>query len=338
MKQQIGSPFNKDRIRAKQQFRGQLLLVLAAVIAVAMPAFAAPAERAIVLRQAQLYLSPDAQSQKLAELGRGREVAIIEKSNNWVHVVANTAGGIEGMDAEDAKTITGWMIDKGVVRTSTPNGDQILFGEGVDSEAQAERRGGRRDAAQDAMRLYARLAEYFPNSPRAGEAMYRAADIRWQLEKADLMSRPSYRRGADPNLRTKMTEDYMRQVEHKFSHTKWSDLAAWDMLDNKLCGEWQGASKCPDKEADAYENYAKDHPDSPKLAEALYEAAWRRAALVEIYKTENDQKKSAESRSRAQALTQRIVSQFGQTDWAPRAAALLYKLDQGIPTFGNAIE
>jgi hypothetical protein len=321
----------------KQQFRTHLFLVLT-VAAVSLSAFAAPAERAIVLRQAQLFLSPDASSQKLTEVGRGREVAILEKSNNWLHVLANTAGGISGMDAEDAKTVTGWMIDKGVVRTTTPDGDKIIFGEGVDSEGQAERRGGRRDAAQDAMRLYARLAEYFPSSPLAGEAMYRAADIRWQLEKADLMTRPSYRRGTDPNLRTKMTEDYIRQVEHKFAHTKWADLAAWDLLDNKLCGEWQGASKCPDKEADAYENYAKDHPDSPKLAEALYEAAWRRAALVEIYKTENDQKKSAESRSRAQALTQRIVSTFAQTDWAPRAAALLYKLDQGIPTFGNAIE
>jgi len=299
--------------------------------------FAAPAERAIVVRQAELYLSPDVQSQKLGEVGRGREVAIIEKSNNFLHVLANTFGGLEGMDAEDAKTVTGWMIDKGVVRTSTPDGDKIIFGEGVDSEQQAEQRRGRKGAAEDAMRLYARLAEYFPNSPLAGDAMYRAADIRWQLEKADLMTRPSYRRG-DPNLRTNITEEYMRKVEHKFQHTKWADLAAWDLLDNKMCGEWQGASKCPNKEAEAYEDYAKDHPDSPKLAEALYEAAWRRAALVEIYKTENDQKKSAESRTRAQALTQRIVTNYAQTDWAARAAALLYKLDQGIPTFGNAIE
>ena len=322
----------------KYQIRIRLFFVTALFVFSSIQTFAAPAERAIVLREAQLYLSPDAQSQKLTEVGRGREVAIIEKSNNWLHVLANTAGGIEGMDAEDAKTVTGWMIDKGVVRTSTPDGDKIIFGEGVDSESQAERRGGRRGAASDAMRLYARLAEYFPNSPLAGEAMYRAADIRWQLEKADLMTRPSQRRGGDPALRSKMDEDYMHKVERKFSHTKWADLAAWDLIDNKLCGEWQGASKCPDKEADAYENYAKDHPDSPKVAEALYEAAWRRAALVEIYKTENDQKKSTESRSRAQALTQRIVSQFGQTDWAARAATLLYKLDQGIPTFGNAIE
>ena len=317
--------------------RHRMFIGVLACAVVSLPLWAAPAERAIVVRQAELYLSPDLQSQKLAELGRGREVALLEKSNNWLHVLANTAGGLDGMDAEDAKTVTGWMIDKGVVRTSTPDGDKVIFGEAVDSEQQAERRGGRKGAAEDAMRLYARLAEYFPTSPLAGDAMYRAADIRWQLEKSDLMTRPSYRRG-DPNLRSNITEDYMRKVEHKFPHTKWADLAAWNLLDNKLCGEWQGASKCPNKEAEAYEDYVKDHPDSPKLPEALYEAAWRRAALVEIYKTENDQKKSAESRSRAQALTQRIVSQFAQSDWAPRAAALLYKLDQGIPTFGNAIE
>ena len=38
----------------------------------------------------------------------------------------------------------------------------------MDSEAQASRRGGRKFAAQDALRLYERLAEYFPKSPYAG--------------------------------------------------------------------------------------------------------------------------------------------------------------------------
>ena len=57
----------------------------------------------------------------------------------------------------------------------------------------------------------------------------------------------------------------------------------------------------------------KDHPQSPAAAEALYDAAWRRAALIEIYKNEPNQKKSAESKDRALSLAQRIVSQYGQS-------------------------
>ncbi len=135
-----------------------------------------------------------------------------------------------------------------------------------------------------------------------------------------------------------MSEDQLKQVIKKFPHTKWADLAAFDLLDNKLCGDWQGASKCPDKEADLYEKYAADHPESPKLAEALYEAAWRRAALVEIYKTEAQANKSSESRAKAQVLAQRIVAQSNAGDWTPRAQTLLYKIEQKIPTYGNVPE
>ena len=314
----------------------KLSLALAPVLLSAVAAWAA-AERGVMVREANLYLSPDPNSQKLAVVERGREIVILEQSNNWLHVMANITGGTDGVPYDEGRQVTGWMLTKGVIRTNMPDGDKILFGEAADSEAQASQRRGRRGAAQDALRLYERTAEYFPTSPKAGEAAFRAADIRWQLERADVMSRPSARQ-RDPNLREGMSEDALRQVEKKFPHTQWADRAAFDLIDNKLCGEWQGASKCPDKEADLYEKYAQDRPDSPVIAEALYNAAWRRAALVEIYKTENDLKKSADARGRAQVLCQRIIGNYAQTDWAMRAQTLLYKLDQGIPTFGNLTE
>ncbi|MGA7170260.1 MAG: hypothetical protein WBX08_13985, partial [Candidatus Sulfotelmatobacter sp.] len=99
-----------------------------------------------------------------------------------------------------------------------------------------------------------------------------------------------------------------------------------------------GLSKCPDKEADLYENYAKDHPQSPAAAEALYDAATRRAALIEIYKNEPNQKKSAESKDRALSLAQKLVSQYGQSDWALRTQRLIFYIQQGIPTFGSAAD
>jgi ABC-type uncharacterized transport system auxiliary subunit len=68
----------------------------------------------------------------------------------------------------------------------------------------------------------------------------------------------------------------------------------------------------------------------------LYQAAWRRSALIQIYKTEPNQKKSEESKNRALSLAQQIISQYGQSEWANRAQALVFYVQQGIPTYGNA--
>jgi outer membrane protein assembly factor BamD (BamD/ComL family) len=226
------------------------------------------------------------------------------------------------------------MMNKGVVQASTPNGDKIIFGEAVDSEDQASQRHGRRDAAQDAMRLYYRASEYFPHSPLAGEAMYRSADIRWQIDKADVMSRPSAKE-KEAYLREGMNEEFMKEVIKKFPGSKWADLAAFHLIENKLCGDWQASSKCPEKEAEMYEKYANEHPQSPAVVEALYDAAWRRSALIEIYRTEDQSKKSEEAKNRAIALAQKAITQGAQSDWGARAQLLLYLIDQKIPTYGN---
>ena len=167
--------------------------------------------------------------------------------------------------------------------------------------------------------------------------MYRSADIRWQIEKADVSSRPSAK-ARESFLREGMEEKYMKEVMKKFPGTKWADLAAFHLIDNKLCGDWQGVSKCPAKEAETYEKYANEHPQSPAAPEALYDAAWRYSALIEIYKTENEAKKSEESKNKAILLAQKVASQYGQKDWGARAQRLLYLVQQGIPTWGSAEE
>jgi len=282
--------------------------------------------RGAVLQPAIIYVSPDTSSARLGELSRGREVVVLETSRDWMHVEANVT---------EERTVTGWVIDHNVISANTPNGDRVLFGEAVDSEDQASQRNGRRDAAQDAMRLYAETAELFPNSVLAGEAMYRAADIRWQIEKADVMSRPSAKQ-QEAYLRGTIDEELMKRVMKKFPGTKWADLAAFHLIDNKLCGDWQAQSKCPTKEAEIYENYAKDHPQSPTLAEALYDAAWRWSALIEIYKSEDQQKKSDAAKAKATDLAQKVASQFPQSDWGARAQRLLFFMQRGVPTYGNA--
>jgi hypothetical protein len=291
-----------------------------------MSAFAcADVVRATTVRATTIYLSPDTASAKLADLDRGREVAYLETSKDWIHVEANLT---------EEKTITGWVEAKGMVQSTTPDGDKIIFGEAVDSEDQASQSHGRRYAAQDAMRLYGEVAEIFPQSPLAGEAMYRSADIRWQIEKADLSSLPSAKE-QEAYLRKGMDEDYFRKMMKKFPDTKWAYLAAFHLIDNKLCGDWQGQSKCPEKEAGIYEKYAAEYPQSPAAAEALYDAAYRWAALIEIYKTEEQPKKSDEAKTKALAVAQQAIAHPPQADWSARARRLLYMVQQGIPAYGN---
>ncbi len=321
----------------------QRLFNLAAGILLATRAFTplafADAQRGTLVHEETIRVAPSADAARVGEAQRGNELIIIDASRDWVHVEAilRAPSNEEGATEEEAegKAITGWIPKQALVSSTTQDGDRIIFGEAADSEDQASSRRGRRDAAQDAMRLYYRVYDLMPASPLAAEALYRSADIRWQIERADVMSRPSARQ-RESYMRAQMKEDWMKLVIKKYPGTKWADLASFRLLENKLCGEWEGFAKCPDKEADMYENYAKEHPQSPAAAEALYNAAWRRAALIEIYKNEPNQKKSAESKDRALAIAQKVVSQYGQSDWAYRTQRLIFYIQQGIATYGNA--
>ena len=309
-----------------------VLVALAA--ALSCSAFAA-IERGVIIREAIIYVAPDSSAAKLSNVGRGREVAVIERSGNWANVVATVD---VNPDEETERNVTGWVLDKGIITGATPDGDRIIFGEAVDSEAEASRRGGRKGAAQDAMRLYARVAEYFPSSPLAGEGAYRSADIRWQIEAIDASTRPSAKQ-SDPSLKYQIDEQYMKKVIKKFPGTKWADLAAYRLLDNKTCGDWAAEVKCPELEANLYMKYSDDHPQSPKTPEALYKAAWRYSALVVLYKSNNDGKKAADSQARAMSTAKRVMTQFpDNTDWASRAQRLLYMVQNNIPTYGPALE
>jgi outer membrane protein assembly factor BamD (BamD/ComL family) len=303
-----------------------------------IPFAAADALRGTLVHEETIRVAPSTDAARVGEANRGNELIVIDNSRDWVHVEAilREPSNEEGATEEEAegKAITGWLPSRSVVLSTTQDGDKVIFGEAADSEDQASSRRGRRDAAQDAMRLYYRVYDLMPASPLAAEGLYRAADIRWQIERADVMTRPSAH-ARESYMRGQMNEDWMKLVIKKYPSTKWADLAAFRLLENKLCGDWEGLSKCPDKEADLYEKYAKEHPQSPAAGEALYDAAWRRSALIEIYKTEPNQKKSAESKEQALSLAQKVVSQYGQTDWAYRAQRLIFYIQQGVATFGN---
>jgi hypothetical protein len=300
-----------------------LLLALAAtgLFAAAADLLPSDQERATLIRDEILYASAGANSQTLSQVGRGTSLTILEKNNAdgqpWMKVA------LAADQQQVTKEVTGWIPGKTVISASTGNGDQIIFGQAVDSERQAEERGGRKGAAEDALRLYSRVPELFPNSPLAVEAMWRAADIRWQLAKSDFV-----RSGKPPE------EKYLQEIITKFPQSKQAELAAYDLLEGKLCPEWRGQAECPQKETALYEQYAHTHPQSPKAAEALYNATWRQAALVDIYRIDNNREKSEAARRKALALAQEIQNQYPQGDWKPRALDLVYKLEQKITLYG----
>jgi len=293
---------------------------------VALPALAA--DIGVLIRPTPIYLAPDTTSQKLTTAQRGIEAALLERNQKFLHVTLLLPEGAQ---------LTGWMLDKGAIFPSTPNGDHVLFGEAVESEAEASHRGGRKDAARDAYRLYSHLAEYFPNSPLAGDALYRAADIRWQMESADVWSRRSTKE-LPASLRSTVDEDEMKQVIKKFPHTKWADLADYHLVENKLCGDWLGKPDCPEKETNIYEEYVKNHPNSPKVQEALLKAAGRQAALIQIYTTDEQPGKVPGAKQRAAALAKRSFDAKPDSDDAQRAQRLLYMVEHDIATYGNALD
>ena len=296
--------------------------------------------RATVLRVTWLYISPDTSSQKVDRVQIGREMVVAEHSGPWLRVYANT--DIYEARLNDAPEIghdevpppiSGWMEARGVVIEGASGGDLVLMGEAANQESLASDPRGPVNAAQSARLLYRRLAEIFPNSPLAPEAAWRAADILWQLQKADAASRPSARE-RDPSMRAQMDEDELKKVIKLYPHTRQADLAAFELIENKLCGDWQGSEKCPERESEEYEKFAAEHPDGPRTAQALYQAVYRQAVLTDMLADDGNDKRSEEARNHARELAAKLKDKFPQTDFAARAAALVFKLDQGIPVYG----
>ncbi len=296
--------------------------------------------RAVALRVTWLYIAPDRTSQKVDRVQIGREMVIAERSGPWLRVFANT--DIQETREKDAPEfgrdevtppVSGWMESKGIVVETTAGGDLVLMGEAANQESLASDPRGPANAAQSARLLYRRLAEMFPNSPLVPEASWRAADILWQLQKADASSRPSAK-AKEAYLRDQMDEDEMKKVVRFYPHTRQASLASFALIDNKLCGDWQGSPKCPEKESEAYEKYAAENPDGPRTAQALYQAVYRQAVLTDMYAADGSDNKSSNAHNHARELTAKLKEHFASSDFAARAAALVYKLDEGIPVYG----
>jgi len=335
----------------------RILLSAAALLALCAPVAAHPqrpsrnandpisgydrSARGTLIHPAIVYVAGDDNAQHVADILPGHEVVVMERNGAWVRVFANTDTPEAQADDQQpafgnqqAPPESGWIRNKGVVTPTTPNGDAILFGAAANFEDQAAHPHAPKGAAEAAHLLYRRVADYFPDSPLAPEAMYRAADIRWQLDKIDISTLPSAHE-QEAYLRPQLYEGDMQKVMKLYPNSKFAALAAWDLIDNKLCGDWQGLPRCPELEAVLYEKYADRYPDSPKAPQALYEATYREAVLVDMYKSQDERKRADAAAAATQGLASELKQRFPQSDYAARAATLAFRVQQQIPVYGN---
>jgi hypothetical protein len=302
------------------------------------------AARATVLHDANVYVAADADAQKISLVTPGHEVVVVERNGPWVKVFANTDIQDDANEddrnkpefGEDANVTpaSGWIRDKGVVGPPTPGGDAILYGSAANFEDEAEQPHAPKGAAASAHLLYRRVAEYFPDSPLAPEAAFRSADIRWQLDKRDNSTLPSAKE-QEAYLRPQLYEGELKKVMKTYPGTRFAALAAYDLIDNKLCGDWQGLPKCPEMESNLYQKYAQQFPDSPKAAESLYNAVYRQGVVVTMYNVQEEPKRAEAAVQRTQALAQELKDRYPKSDFAARGASIAFRVSQGIAIFGT---
>ena len=102
----------------------------------------------------------------------------------------------------------------------------------------------------------------------------------------------------------------MKRVIKQFPNSVPAFDAAYDLIDNKLCGDWQGLPKCPEMEANLYLKYANNYPESPKSPEALYNAVYREGVLVTMYQVQDDKKASRLRRQKSRRHRRRHAAAF----------------------------
>ena len=300
--------------------------------------------RATILHTANVYVTGDASAPPITTITPGHEFVISSRNGPWLNIFIDTDPP-EDDDPDSKPEFTdpnsqtnvpssGWIRDKGVVGPSTPNGDALIFGFAAELESQASQPHPPQDAASEAHLLYARVADYFPDSPLTPEALFRSADIRWQLNKADIATLPSTHEG-DGMLRPQIYEGALRRVMKYFPNSPFAARAAFDLLDNKLCGDWQGLPNCPEKETQLYLNYAAAYKTGPKSAEALYDAAYRQGVLVTMYNVDDNPKLAAQASKNCKSIADQLQHDYPTSDYAARAAAIAFRVSQGIPIYGT---
>jgi len=301
------------------------------------------AARATVLHTANVYVSADSTAPPIITVTPGHEIVVTAHNGPWVNVFANTDTKDDAdpdskpeftAPGDEAQPSAGWIRDKGIVGPTTPNGDALIYGAAAEFEAQAQQPHPPANAAAAAQLLYRRVFEYFPQSPLAAESAFRSADIRWQFDKSDISTLPSAHE-QEAYLRPQLFDGELKKVMKLYPDSPFAARAAFDLLDNQLCGDWQGLPKCPELETNLYLKYADRYPGGPKSAEALYDAAYRQGVLVTMYTIDDNPKRSQAAAKACQTIADELKQKYPQSDYTARAASIAFRVGQGIPIYGS---
>ena len=121
----------------------------------------------------------------------------------------------------------------------------------------------------------------------------------------------------------------------QYPNSQHAFAAAYDLLDNKLCGDWQGLPKCPEMEAGLYLKYVSQYPESPRAPEAMYNAVYREGVLVTMYQVEDNSKRADAARARTVQLAADMQTKFPASDYTRRAQSIAFRVKQGLSIYGN---
>lgn len=291
------------------------VLLLAAVLGPGLAAQQAmPLQKAVATEAETIYLNPDTSSSRVGQVRPGMEVGIQGTSGDFVQVFLG---------------VSGWMKNRGLARYADPQAPEVIFGAAAQLEDTAETQADDRQAATDAARLYFSIYNDFPASARAAEALYRGADIQWQVK----MSEEPERR--NPTERQFPDDSGLRRVISKFPDSPFAARAAYSLLvEHFTCGDWNQKPECVEKEVHTYQDYVKKYPRGPVAAEAAFDALYRQAIAWSLYQASGPQHNAgkAESYQREVAVSAAALQQdYRGTDWAARGAFLAFRVAQGTP-------
>ncbi len=286
------------------------MVILLAVVAGAQ---ATPLHKAIALGRETVYLSPDLSSSKVGGLQPGEQIGVQATGRGFTQIFSG---------------VSGWIPDHDYVQLSAPNAASVLLGAAVKQERLGEQNNDD-TATAAAVRLFLDIYNYLPESPRAAEALYRGAALRWEtkISEEPLGTAPSNRLFPDDSL--------LHKVENRYRNTPWAAQAAFQLIiEHFTCGDWFQKPSCIGKEAKRYQDYVKKYPSSPSAPEAAFDALYRDGIAWTIYRRASihqDAGKAAQFQQQVALDAVQLQQQYPHSDWAARGAYLAYLVAHNSP-------
>lgn len=267
--------------------------------------------RAVVTNDQRLYREARVESKTVGRIAVGEDATVIGREGTLLRI---TLPGER----------SGWTLANGiVVLDDNPRAAALLY-EAANEVARAESV----EAWSAAARLFRKAATAASTGPYAPDAAWRAAELAWRAE----------------HRRTGRISDAIKELEavtRLFPKTRAAARAAYLLLRNELCEQWEGTPGCPLAEIGLISRYLEQYPDSEHAAELRYAIAYRHAALVEIYLQQPaphfSPERAVEHKAKAREAVEALVGKHAleAAAWAARGERLLWSLDNNIGVYSG---